>query len=187
VINTMGRHHLILGKVADYITGKTVVDTHDERARQAIAAFLVEQKGYDKTDLETRADLSVSVDGDSGLVRVDYVVQVQGKAAMVVIYGPGSIVSRQRPTLAVARLLEPYIIPYAVISNGQDAHLMDVRTGKFIGKDMQAIFSKTELLSRIDGAVFEALSEERADKEKRILFCMEVLSKRECEEFTCNI
>ncbi len=27
----MGEHHLILGELVDFITGKTIKDTHDER------------------------------------------------------------------------------------------------------------------------------------------------------------
>ena len=42
----MSTHHLILGETVDYITGQTITDTHDERARQKIARFLVEEKGY---------------------------------------------------------------------------------------------------------------------------------------------
>ena len=38
----MGKHHLVLGELTDYITGETRVDTHDERARQTIARLLVD-------------------------------------------------------------------------------------------------------------------------------------------------
>ena len=46
----MSTQHLILGKLTDFVTGRTIVDTIDERARQKIARFLVEQKGYSKED-----------------------------------------------------------------------------------------------------------------------------------------
>jgi hypothetical protein len=41
----MGTHHLILGKTTDFLTGQSLADTHDERVRQKIAQFLVNQKG----------------------------------------------------------------------------------------------------------------------------------------------
>lgn len=182
----MGERHLILGKLTDYITGQIRVDTHDERARQTIARLLVDEKGYDRADITTGVKLSLTVDGDFGVVRADFVVRVNGRAVMVIVYGPGAIVSRQRPALSVARLLETHVIPYAVISNGQEAHVMDSRTGKVIAEGMNAIFSKADLLDKMDQLPFEALPENRVDKEQRILFCMEVLSVRECENFTCN-
>ena len=33
-------------------------------------------------------------------------------------FGPGSIVSRERPALAVARLVAPYQVPVVVVTNG---------------------------------------------------------------------
>ncbi len=182
----MGRHHLVLGELTDYVTGRTLTDTHDERLRQTLARLLIDEKGYDRSDLATRIELPLTVDGDTGTVRIDCVVRLNGRAVMAVIYGPGAIVSRQRPALAAARLLEPYIIPYTVISNGREAHIMDTRTGKVIAEGLDAVFSKTALLSKMDELVFEPLPENRIDKERRILFCMEVLSERECEDFSCN-
>ncbi|MCK7466807.1 MAG: hypothetical protein MZU91_00755 [Desulfosudis oleivorans] len=43
----MAGHHLILGKLTDFLTGEILDDTLDERYRQKIARWLVEQKGYD--------------------------------------------------------------------------------------------------------------------------------------------
>ena len=182
----MGRHHLVLGELSDYITGQKKVDTHDERARQMIARLLVDDKGYDRQDITTDTILPVTVDGDTGRVRVDFIIRLNGRALMTIVYGPGAIVSRQRPALAVARLMEPYIIPYAVISNGREAHIMDSHTGKVIAEGLEAVFSKTELLGRMDRLAFRPMPEGRVEKEQRILFCMEVLSERECDEFTCN-
>ena len=182
----MGQHHLVLGELTDYITGRTLVDTHDERARQTIARLLVDEKGYDRADITTGIDLPLTVDGDSGTVRVDFVIRIDGRAVMAIIYGPGAIVSRQRPALAAARLVEDHVIPYAVISNGRDAHVMDSKTGKVIAEGLDAIFAKAELLAGMDTLIFEKLPENRVDKERRILFCMEVLTERECETFTCN-
>jgi len=38
----------ILGKTLDFITGREITDTDDERYRQKLARILVEKKGYDK-------------------------------------------------------------------------------------------------------------------------------------------
>lgn len=182
----MGRDHLVLGETTDFITGEIITDTHDERARQAIARLLVEEKGYGKADIETGVVMPVVVDGDTGKVRVDFVVRESGRAVLVVNFGPGDIVSRQRPTLAVARLLKDHVIPYAVITNGRDAYTMDVATGKAIGKGLGEIPTRRELRAWLEGMSFETLPENRADKERRILYFMEVLAERECDDFTCR-
>ena len=49
---------------------------------------------------------------------------------MVLKYGPGSLVTRRRAVLAVSRLIAPYQVPVAVITNGRDAEIIDGASGK---------------------------------------------------------
>lgn len=183
----MSTHHLILGQTVDYITGHTIVDTHDERARQKIARFLVEEKGYLKDDIEVRRDIPLTVDGDSGTARVDFVIRVAGKVFAIIIFGPGSLVSRERSTLAAARLVESYAVPVAVVTNGKDAEVLETRSGHVIAQGLEAIPSKEQALERIRTLTFERLPEKRLEKERRILYVFDVLSERECDEFTCSL
>ena len=183
----MSTHHLILGETVDFITGKTIVDTHDERARQHIARFLVEEKGYSKNDIASRRDIPLTVDGDSAMARVDFVVKVKGKAFVVILFGPGSLVSRERTVIAAARLVEDYEVPFCVVTNGKDAEVLETRSGRVIAEGLSAIFSKQEALKKIEALTFEKVPEERLEKEKRILYVFDVLARRECDEFTCNL
>lgn len=183
----MSTEHLILGETTDFLTGKTIADTHDERARQKIARFLVDEKGYAKADIESRLSLPVEIDGQSGSVRVDFVVRVKGRPFMVVLFRPGSMVSRERTALAVARLLKPEIIPYAVITNAVDAELLETKTGKVIRNGVDAISSRSEAENAGKELMRETLSEARREKEKRILFAMEVLTQKECDDYTCAL
>lgn len=182
----MGHGHLILGSTIDFITGETVVDTVDERARQKVARFLVESKGYEKKEIDTKSRIQLNVDGDTGTVTVDFVIRIYEKAVMLVLFGPGSLVTRERATIAVARLLEPHIIPWAVITNGTDAEMMETRTGRVIGRGLDAILSKDDILKRYGDLSFETLPGSRREKEKRILFALDVLTRRECDAFTCS-
>jgi len=183
----MSTEHLILGKTVDFITGETIVDTHDERARQEIARFLVEKKGYSRKDIETGRNIALAVDDQQGVVRVDFVIRLRGKAFAIVRFGPGSLVSRERSSLAAARLVEPYVVPYAVVTNGKDAELLDTRSGKVIAEGLDAVPCRDEALKMMESLVFERLSAERLAKEKRVLFTFEVLAERECNEYTCSL
>ncbi|MDY6831400.1 MAG: type I restriction enzyme HsdR N-terminal domain-containing protein [Thermodesulfobacteriota bacterium] len=182
----MGKSHLILGTTTDFITGQTVADTHDEQIRQKLAKLLVEEKGYAKTDITTRVPLSVTVDNDTGVVTLDFVIALEGRAVMIVQFGPGDIVSRQRPLLAAARLLAPHVIPFAVISNGEDTHVMDVATGRVIGEGLDAIFSRDTLKEKTEALPLLSLPDKKREGEQRILFCMEVLTERECATYVCK-
>ena len=176
---------LILGKIVDFITGQQIVDTHDERARQKIARFLVENKGYPKEDIDPRRGIPLSVDGNRATARVDFVIRVEGKAFAIIIFGPGSLVSRERSALAAARLVERYEVPFAVVTNGKDAEVLETRSGRVIAEGLDAIPSKEEALERIGALTFEELPAKRLEKEQRILYVFDVLATRECDEFTC--
>ncbi len=183
----MSTQHLILGEAIDFITGRTIVDTHDERARQKIARFLVEKKGYAKDDIETQRPIRLTLDGDEATVKVDFVIRLDGKAFATIIFGPGSLVTRERSTLAVARLIEEYAVPFAVITNGQDAELLETQSGKIVAEGLEAIPSKQAAVKAMGSLAFDKVPEDRVEKEKRILFAFEVLAERECDEFTCSL
>ncbi|MFP3980006.1 MAG: type I restriction enzyme HsdR N-terminal domain-containing protein [Desulfobacterales bacterium] len=182
----MGTHHLILGKTTDYLTGQTVTDTHDERARQEIAKFLVTEKAYEKSEIYSRLQLSLELDGRKGTVPVDFLLKPAGRPLMIILFRPGSLVSRRRIALAAARLLEDRIIPYAAVTNAEDAEILMTSSGKLISSGLQGIFSRYEAIEMLDGMDFPALAENRREKEKRILFAMEVLSQKECDDYTCG-
>lgn len=183
----MGTSHLIMGELTDYLTDQTLPDTHDERILQKISRFLIENKGYFKTDFLTRRKMSVTVSGKTGTVTVHFIVRINDISCAVIMYGPGSIVTRQRGTIAVARLFEDYIIPYSMITNGTEAIFMDSGTGKTIGKDMDSFFSREAAADHLKSLDLETLTKERQEKEQRILYTMDILTEAECTDYACRI
>ncbi len=117
----------------DFITGREITDTDDERYRQKLARILVEEKGYAKEDIEVKRRLEMTIDNKKVLSMVDFVIKINGSGVVVIRYGPGSIVTRERPALAAARILEPYVIPLTIVTNGEDAEILDTATGDVIG------------------------------------------------------
>jgi hypothetical protein len=184
-----GGHHLILGTTTDYITGESVTDTHDEQYRQAIARLLVERKGYDKADIRVKVRHDMDCGDLQGFSITDFVVTLRGRLAMIVKYGPGSIVSRERPAIAAARTITPgYAVPIAVVTNGTDAEIIDVATGSITGTGLEAIPSKTELLARFNSLIFAAIPEKRLTAERRILMAYDGIEHScGCAEDWCGM
>ena len=141
----MNGHHLILGELHDFITGATLKDTHDERYRQKIARLLVNRKGYRSTDIEPRRALPVQAGEKRATVKIDFLVNLSGRICMIIKYGPGSLVTRRRPVLAASRVLAPYQIPVAVVTNGEDAEVLEGSRGSVLAVGLENIPSKSEL------------------------------------------
>ena len=176
----MANYHLILGELNDFLTGKTLPDTLDERYRQEIARFLVEKKGYLKKEIQPRLIIQIKDGLKKAELVVDLVVYVAEFAAMIIQYGPGSLVTRHRPGLSFTRLLFPYQIPLIAITNGLDADLLDGFSGKRIATGLNNLPEKKELENHCKGLAKKMISTRQVEIETRILFAFEV-------DGTCNL
>lgn len=169
-------HHYIYGTCTDYITGETIVDTDDERCRQELAKILVEEKGYAKSDLEPRLCIETLYSGQFVSSIIDITVRVSGRRLMILRFGPGSIVTRERAAIAAARVLEPaYQIPLAVVTNCRDAEVLDTYTGKVFRQGLEGIPDKKEAADLVKSLRFEPFDDEtKKDRERRILNAYDV-------------
>lgn len=180
--NIVDGHHLIMGEINDFITGETLKDTHDERYRQKIARLLVNQKSYLKTDVHMRNDLQVQAGENRAIVKVDFSIHLSDRICMIINYGPGSIVTRRRPLLAASRILTRYQIPIAVITNGEDAEVLEGTSGDVISQGLDSIPSKPQLMEIVGKDQFNQIPSERAEMESRILYCYEVDGSCPCDD-----
>ena len=183
----MNGHHLILGELTDFITGDTLKDTHDERYRQKIARLLTGQLGYLKADVEPRRALVAKADSKKAVLKIDFTITLAGKTCMVLKYGPGSLVTRRRAVLAVSRLIAPYQVPVAVITNGQDAEIINGASGEVTASGLESIPSKADLTKMAAGETFAPISDQQAEMESRILYCYEVDDRCECDDDICRL
>jgi len=186
-LEPMNGHHLILGELDDYITGEPLKDTHDERYRQRLARLLVNSKGYLKGDIEPRKRLIVQAGKDRAAIKIDFLINLSGKGCMVIKYGPGSIVTRRRSLLSISRIMEPYQIPIAVVTNGEDAEIVEGLSGNVISQGLENIPTKSQLIEIAAGNNFKLITADRAEMESRIAYCYEVDGSCPCDADVCKL
>jgi hypothetical protein len=164
-------HHLVYGTLLDYLTGEKLTDTDDERLRQRIFQMMVEKKGYQKNELTPRTFIDTLFTHHFVRSTIDLTVSFDDKTFMILRYGPGSLVSRERAAIAAARVLHAtYAIPLAVVTNGQNAELLDTATGKVIGNGLESIPDRATasiLLPTLN--FFPKLAGAKLERERRIL------------------
>lgn len=148
-----------------------IVDTDDERIRQQLGRFLVEEKGYAKADLVVRQKIDTLFGGLFVVSKIDFLIKLQDCFVILIRYGPGSLVTRERAAIAAARVFDKdRQIPWAVVTNGRDAELLDVYTKKIIGTGMAVIPGKEEALALLGSLEFRLpLDDDRRNREFRIL------------------
>ncbi|MEA3279085.1 MAG: type I restriction enzyme HsdR N-terminal domain-containing protein [Thermodesulfobacteriota bacterium] len=170
----MGKGYLVLGELTDYITGKTIKDTHDEQYRQKLARLLVQKKGYQKKDIKTGCELHVKAGDKNAISIIDLMVTLSGKICMIIKYAPGSLVTRRRTVLAASRLTADYQVPFVVVTNGEDAEVIDGSTGNVISNGLDSIPSKPEIIKNTDDKDFKEISAKQVIMESRIIYALEV-------------
>ena len=155
--------------ITDYVTGREVPNVGAEQNRQAVEQFLVEQKGYQKEDIEVDTDISLTVAGEAYHSQMDLVVSVDsGSRFMVIKCVAGSLGSREREVVAAARLLDEYQIPCAIVSDGSTAIVLDTVSGKKSGEGLDAIPSKQQAVDRLKSYDFPEYPKDRREREKLI-------------------
>jgi len=184
--NTQG-HHLILGELVDFITGETIEDTHDERYRQKLAHLLVEHKRYLIKEIEPGRKLFITAANKKAVLNIDYTIKLAGKICIIIKYGPGSLVTRHRPALAASRLVAPYQVPVVVVTNGEDADILEGATGKVISMGLESIPEKVELIDMIANMHFDPISAKQAEMESKIIYAFEVDGSCMCDDSRCKL
>lgn len=186
MVDTSG-HHIVYGTLQDFLTGEELPDTDDERYRQQLAQLLVEEKGFGVGELQPRLAIETQFNGQFVKSVVELTVCLEDRRVMIIRYGPGSLVTRERPAIAAARILDPeYRIPLAVVTNLRDAELLETKTGKVLATGMSHIPDRKELAAMLSSLEFEPFVDEQSrEREARILnaFDVEVC----CRNGTCEL
>jgi len=149
---------MTLDQITDYITGKEIDNVGAEASRQIFEKFLVQTKGYAKTDIRVDVPLTVQFKGEDYLSVIDLIVSVEDRPFMAITCVAGSIGSYEREILAGARLIYDHIIPFAVSTDARSAIIKDSVTGKTIGQGLDAIPDYTQardLLKNIEAIVLD--------------------------------
>jgi hypothetical protein len=152
----------------DYVTGRDMPNIGAEENRQALERYLIEQKGYDRQDIEVDAPIEMNIAGEIYRSTVDLVASVGQRRLVAFKCAAGSLGSYEREILAAARLLDRYQIPWAAASDGRDAVVLETSSGRRIGQGLEALPAKPELEAQLMMLRFEALPAERRLREELI-------------------
>ena len=157
--------------IIDFVTGKEMPNIGAEENRQTVERFLVEEKGYLIAYIAIDVDIEMTAGGDVYQSQIDLAVSLgEGSACFMVFKcAAASLGSREREIVAAARLLNPdYQIPYAVVSDGKAAMVLDAVSGKKIGEGMAAIPSKKQAIETWKSIELVAFPKARLEKERLI-------------------
>jgi hypothetical protein len=165
-----------LPSVIDFVTGRKLPRVGSEENRQAVEKFLVEQKGFLKSDIEVGVRIAFEVSGRPYASAVDLIVALENRRLVAVKCAAGSLGSREREILAAARIVDAYQVPCSVVSDGRTAIILDTVTGKKRGEGLDKIWSREQALLFAGTFKPVGLTEERIQKERLIFRTYDVMN-----------
>jgi len=154
--------------ITDYITGNEIPNVGAEENRQAVEKFLVEQKNYSPSEIILNADINLQIGLDRYQSQIDILVRIHDQSVMVINCVAGSLGSHERETIAAARLLESNQIPVSVVSDGTNALIRNVITGKKIGDGLLMIPSREDAIQILYQYTPTPIPDNRIEREKLV-------------------
>ncbi len=128
----------------DLITGQPLPPLDDEPVRQFTEKLLLDL-GYGREQISVDANRELEIDGGPCCIRADLLVWWGTRPAMVLRCAYGSLVTREKEAVCVARVIGETMAPLAVVINGVDAELLDTATGKVLATGIEAVPGPREL------------------------------------------
>jgi hypothetical protein len=176
------------GMLTDYLSGKSIEETTYEEFRQALARFLVEEKGYPKAGLRAKVPLVFQIDGQDTGRDVDLVAYDEaGRPMVLLIFCAGDVGSFERETVSAARLFPGGPVPVAIASDSIGASILDTATGDCRATGVRAIPNWQEALALDAATPRIPLTPERRAREERILHAYNGFLYGTCCSESCRI
>lgn len=180
-------HHLVMGELKDILTGKILPDTHDEQYRQKLGKILLERLGFEKSHLKGRFVHLLRAGEQKAQMKIDYMINYKDRCVMLIKYAPGSLVTRRLSTVALSRTITSYQIPLVVVTNGEDAEIVDGDSGRVLAKGLENIPSKAVIERQFNAFTFKKITGPVQEQASRIAFACEIDGACPCDTDICII
>jgi len=141
--------------------------------RRSIWEFLIQQKGYDPKEVEIDPQFNIVLSNCKASVSMDFIVTVSSISFMVIRCVQSAIESWERYTMAFARAVKDYQIPYAVVTDGENARIYNMFTGSLVSDTINGLPTYQEAVEQIKVFTKVPCPPKRLEKEKRIIYAFE--------------
>jgi hypothetical protein len=120
-------------------------------------------------------------------MKINFLIKFQEKIVALIKYSPGSLVTRRLSTLGLSRIIKPYQIPIAIITNGEDAEIIDGNTGKVISTGLENLPDKKSIKKQMACFLFKPVKRKIFDQASRIVYACEIDGACPCDSDVCIV
>lgn len=157
----------------DFKREKLINDLKLFYIQKKITEFLLNQQGYHPQDIETNKEFLISLENKNFKAYADLIIRIGGKMFIFVKCVSNSPDSWERYSVAFCRIADLHQIPYAFITDGQTATMLNILDGSVTEGDINIMPSKSEAEKISKKMAFYSYPEDKKEREKRIVYAFE--------------
>ncbi len=144
-----------------------------EGVKEWIWDLLITKKKFRPEEIKIDPQFSLKLSDCEAVVSIDYVININSITFMVIKCSSAAIESWERYIKAFARVVQDYQIPYAMVTDGENAKIFDMVSGSLIGASVFGVFNRQEALDKIKDFKKIPFPPEKLEREKRIAYAFE--------------
>ncbi len=141
--------------------------------KQIVWEILIFDKKFKSSEVLVDPNFIIKLTECETNVSIDFLIKIGSDGFMVIKCSSSAIESWERYIMAFARAVLDYQIPYAVVTDGKDAKIINVlkRTSNY--ESINNIFSREQAVEIMKTFQKIPCPANRAEKEKRIIYAFE--------------
>ena len=124
---------------------------------------------YDEASMKQGESFVLATEEGDLRIPIEVLVYLDERPALLVKCVRGHLSTRERASLALARLLAETPIPFAIVANERDAAVFDTVTGKAVGQGYDAFPGPKEAEQRLRDSSDVRIPSAQRERERRIL------------------
>src|SRR3972149_7171850 len=137
------REELIRGKIKE----QEFIEMMQLRgAKHDVWEMLTKDKGYLPNEIEVDPRFKLILSNCEAEVGIDFIINLSLISFAVIRCVNAGLDSWERYVTAFARAIKDYQIPYAIITDGNEARIIDVVNGSLVGETLKGFFARKEAL-----------------------------------------
>lgn len=141
--------------------------------KQLVWTVLLEDKKYEPGDIAIDPEYTLQLSSGQAPVSMDMVVRLAGMDFLAIKCSSSDIESWVRYVTAFARAVNDYQMPYTMVTDGENAKIIDVLKGTLIGESIHDLFTRGQAMEKMKDFQKIPCPEKRHEKEKSIVHAFE--------------
>lgn len=146
---------------------------HLKGVKQIVWEKLINEKKFEPEEIEMEPQFVLQLEDCEATVSINFVINLPPASFVVIKCANSGLESWERYITALARSVKDYQIPYAMVTTGDEAKIIDIFSGSLVGETMQNFFNRQEALEIMKNFKKIPCPDHRLEKEKRIVYAFE--------------